>query len=140
MSLPSGLSRLFELEVLKGKFCGSQMVTSIGSDSVIFVGSSIMMWSFFSLQEQSVVINKKYFAFLFDISWKNWGYPESFLNGCRDVGITAAGLDPYAIPDSVFLATGVEKPRALVPPQTPMALSLSTSMGSTRQGSREASL
>ena len=38
------------------------------------------------------------------------------------------------------MTTGVEKPIALVPPQTPMALSLPTLMGSKRQGIREASL
>ena len=66
--------------------------------------------------------------------------PESVINGCCAVGITASGLDPYAIPDSAFLATGANKPRALVTPQTPMVLSLPTSMGRKRQGRREASL
>ena len=38
------------------------------------------------------------------------------------------------------MATGVEKLRDLVPPQTPIELSLPTSMESTRQGSRDTSL
>ena len=71
---------------------------------------------------------------------EKWVSPESFLNGWRAVGITDAGLDPYDIPNSEFLATGAKKPISLVPPQTPMVLSLPTSMVITRQGRREASL
>ena len=42
--------------------------------------------------------------------------------------------------DSAFLTTRFENLRALVPPQTPMTLSLPTSIVSTRRGIREASL
>ena len=48
MSFPSGLSRLFELEALKGQWCRSQMVTLLGSASVIFDVSRRMMWGCFS--------------------------------------------------------------------------------------------
>ena len=46
MSFPIGLSKMFEIEALKGKLCGSQMVTSLGSASGLFDGSRRMMWSF----------------------------------------------------------------------------------------------
>ena len=66
---------------------------------------------------------------MFGRAQKNWESPESVINRWRAVGITAAGLDAYAIPDSTFLTTGVDNPRAFVPPQTPMEFSLTTSMG-----------
>ena len=91
------------------------------------------------LRDQSVVTNKKDFELLFDRAWKNWVSPESVLKIWSAVGITAAGLDPYTINDSAFMATGAEKPRPLATPQNPMELSLPTSMGITRQGIREAS-
>ena len=57
---------------------------------------------------------------MFGRAQKNWESPESVINRWRAVGITAAGMDPYAITDSEFLANRVKKPIALVPPQTPM--------------------
>lgn len=67
------------------------------------------------LNNRRVVINKKDFALLFGRAWSNWGSKDMVINGWRAVGISMAGLDPWAIPDKAFVTVPNDKPPALLP-------------------------